>query len=88
VVNIIDKSVHPKYDGVSAYYDVAILKTNEITISRAINPVCLPEGISHEINKYDNDLAELIGWGSSQADGKVSDLLKRANVKIFSQRLI
>ncbi len=85
-MTIIDKSVHPKYDGVSAYFDIAVLKTNEISISRAINPVCLPEGISLDVKKYDNDLAELIGWGSSQADGKVSDVLKRVNVKIFSQR--
>jgi hypothetical protein len=86
VVDILEKLVHPKYDGVSAYYDVAILTTKEMTFTRAISPICLPEDVSYDVNKYDNDLAELIGWGSSVADGSVSNLLKRANVKVFSQR--
>ncbi len=86
VFEIVKEKVHPLYNGVSVYYDVAVLETDEIPISRSISPICLPESVSSDVNKYDNDLAELIVWRKSQSDGNLSDLLERVYVKVFSQR--
>ena len=82
-LDIIEKFVHNKYDGVKSYFDVAILKTKQIT--RAVSPVCLPQEVNKDIHKYDNHHAELIGWGSSTTSGNVSDRLKRVSLKVFSQ---
>ena len=85
-MSIIDVTIHPKYNRVSSYYDVAVLKTTKITFSRAKIPVCLPESASYDVNKYDDKFAELIGWGSSHIDGNANDILKRVNIKVFSQK--
>ena len=34
--------IHPDYDGVTSYYDVAVLETSMLNFSRGINPICLP----------------------------------------------
>ena len=84
-LGIIKKFVHPNFDGIASYFDVAILETEEMTFSKAIRPVCLPM-LSNDIKAYDNDQAELVGWGSSTANGNVSNRLKRVSVKVFTQR--
>ena len=84
-LEIIKKFVHPNYDGIKSYFDVAILETEEITFSRAISPVCLPNTISNDIHAYDNDQAELIGWGSSTTTGIASSRLQRVVVKVYKQ---
>ncbi len=84
-LDIIEKFVHHKYDGVKSYFDIAIFKTKEITFTKAVSPVCLPQEINRDIHKYDNHLAELIGWGSSTTTGSVSNRLKRVSLKVFSQ---
>ena len=85
-LDIIKIFVHPKFDGEASYFDVAILETEEITFSRAVRPVCLPNKINNNIHKYDDDQAELIGWGSSQVTGNTANELKRVSVKVFSQK--
>ncbi len=65
---------------------MAIFETKQVNISRAISPVCLPEAVSYDIDKFDNDQAELLGWGKSTTNGELSNKLKRVNVKVFSQR--
>jgi len=42
ILNISRVSLHPDYDGVTAYYDVAVLETLPVNFSRAIMPICLP----------------------------------------------
>ncbi len=86
VLEIVNSHVHPKYNGKSSYFDIAVLETEEIEISNKINPVCLPESISYDINEYKNDQAQLLGWGSEIKNGKPSNTLKRVNVKVLSQR--
>ena len=78
--------VHPKYDEVSSYYDVAILETSPVTFSKFISPVCLPETPSDNIDKYDNYSVELIGWGQTDLHSKTSDKLKRVSLKIYPLR--
>ena len=65
VLPILKSSVHPKFDGNSPYFDVAILEAEKISFSRFISPVCLPEDVSYNLKKYDNHHVDLIGWGSS-----------------------
>jgi hypothetical protein len=84
-LRIVNKFIHPGYDGVASYFDIAILETEEITFSRAIRPVCLSM-LSYDIRKYDNDQVELVGWGSATTTGNVSNRLKRVSVKVFPQK--
>jgi hypothetical protein len=42
ILDILHVSVHSKYDGITAYYDIAVLETETIAFSKAIKPVCLP----------------------------------------------
>ena len=55
-------------------------------ILQFVRPVCLPETPSSDATKYDNDYADVIGWGSSQLIGKPTKHLKRIALKIYSQR--
>ncbi len=84
-LDIIKKFIHPEFDGVASYFDVAILETEEITFSSKVKPVCLPNMPSKNIHKYDNDQAELIGWGSSTTTGNTSNRLKRVSLKVYTQ---
>jgi hypothetical protein len=44
---------------------------------------------STDADKYDRELVHLIGWGSStDINGKASTVLKRADIKVYSQRLV
>ncbi len=40
--NIEKVSLHPNYDGKTAYFDIAVVETKVVTFSDYINPVCLP----------------------------------------------
>ena len=42
ILNISRIIIHPDYDGVTSYYDVAVLETLPVIFSRGINSVCLP----------------------------------------------
>ena len=79
-------SIHPKYNGESAYYDLAIFETEPIALSNFLSPVCLPSEPSGNINRYDNYYVELTGWGTKSKLGKVSQRLKRVSLQIFKQR--
>jgi hypothetical protein len=35
-------SLHPDYDGITAYFDIAVVETGFVTFSNYIQPVCLP----------------------------------------------
>jgi len=54
-----------------------------------VKPICLPKVASTDADKYDRELVHLIGWGSStDINGKASTVLKRADIKVYSQRLV
>jgi hypothetical protein len=80
--------MHPNYDGVASYYDVAILETAHVNFTRAISPVCLPEKSSDDIHKYDNDHVQLTGWGQKDLHSPVSKQLKRVALKIHPSRFV
>jgi hypothetical protein len=42
ILDILEAIVHPDYNHVTAYFDVAILVTENVTFSEGIKPVCLP----------------------------------------------
>jgi hypothetical protein len=42
ILDILEAIVHPDYNHVTAYFDVAILVTEKVTFSEGIKPVCLP----------------------------------------------
>ncbi len=83
---ILDSFVHPNYDTVRSYYDVAIFETASVEFSERIRPICLPGIPSNDIHKYDNDHVELTGWGKKNLHSDVSEKLKRVSLKIFSLR--
>jgi hypothetical protein len=59
------------------------------TYFQHIKPICLPKEPSNDADKYDNHLVHLIGWGnSSDIHGKSSTILKRADIKVYSQRWV
>jgi hypothetical protein len=35
-------SRHSQYNGITAYFDIAVIETETVTFSRAITPVCIP----------------------------------------------
>ena len=53
-----------------------------------VAPICLPERDSPGSDKYKDDLAHLVGWGSSNPFAKLSDKLQLATVQVFSERLV
>ena len=46
ILDILNYFKHPENDGVRAYFDVAILETENVTFSRGISPVCLTRSIA------------------------------------------
>ncbi len=38
--------LHPNYDRKTAYFDIAVVVTGNVTFSDFINPVCLPGSIA------------------------------------------
>jgi hypothetical protein len=38
--------LHPNYDRITAYFDIAVVVTGNVTFSKFINPVCLPGSIA------------------------------------------
>ena len=76
---------HPEYIG-TAYYDIAVLEIAPVQFKANLRPICLPDSSDFTVNKYDNDAADLIGWGSDEYLGKTSPRLKRAVLKIYTYR--
>ena len=84
-LSINNVTIHPNYNGKSAYFDVAIFETETILFSKAISPVCLPQSPSEDIKKYELQYLELLGWGQKNLFGMVSSTLKRVSLKIHPQ---
>ena len=34
--------IHPNYNGISSYFDIAIVETANVTLSYFVSPICLP----------------------------------------------
>ena len=53
--------VHPNYDGTLAYFDVGIIQTEEVEFSETVQPICLPDTFSVDMDKYKDNSVELVG---------------------------
>ncbi len=42
ILNVTASFKHPDYTGATVYFDIAVLETEEITLSKFRTPVCLP----------------------------------------------
>ena len=61
---------------------------NTDLIEQEVRPICLPDKPSSNVFEYDNDLAQLIGWGQASLNGKTPNSLKRVAIQIYSQRQV
>ena len=78
--------IHPKFDRITAHFDVAVLETEKIEFSSSIFPVCLPTTKFTYGSEYDERSAQLIGWGSKFTTGQNSAQLKRVALTVFPNR--
>jgi len=85
-LEIFNQMLHPKYNKLASYYDIAIFETSPVIFSKSISPICLPTIPSDDIHKYDNYFVELIGWGQTDLHSKNSNKLKRVSLKIYPSR--
>ena len=55
--------IHPRYDGTTAYFDVAVILTKEIELSDTVQPICLPASANYSANVDENEgsLVQLAG---------------------------
>ena len=63
--------VHDKYDSNSrvAYYDIAIVKVKkEIRFRQNVSPICIPELVDENRDKYRNQTVKVIGYGPIRED--------------------
>ena len=86
ILNILEKQFHPDFHIENAYFDVAVLETKPVTFSLSIYPICLPPSNSFNINEYNRNTVQLIGWGGSSEFGKNSNVLKRVALTVFPLR--
>ena len=55
--------LHPDFDNVTIYYDIAIIETNEvIQFSNTVMPICLPAKPSKDENLRKNLTVDIVGW--------------------------
>ena len=87
VLNIERVESHPKYDKISAYYDIGLIyTTEEIEFNEAVQPVCLPTAPSQNSDHLDGHLALIAGWGLESENGNRFEVtLRRIPLAIFSQ---
>ena len=71
---------HQKQKEKSPYYDLAVIETKAVELSDVIYSICLP---SDSNENRDDDRVDLLGWGSSDANGKTSKLLQRVSLTLY-----
>jgi hypothetical protein len=50
ILDIQKVTLHPNYNGKTAYFDIAVVETANVTFSKFIIPVCLPRSISEVLS--------------------------------------
>ena len=53
--------VHPSYDGSSSYFDIGIIKTQNVTFNEVVRPICLPQRAEPNTDIHRGKAAQLIG---------------------------
>jgi hypothetical protein len=49
------------YDGSAAYFDAAIIQTAVVEFALNIQPICLPEEASTDVDKFEDKGMQLVG---------------------------
>ena len=84
-----DILVHSKYRKPVKYYDIAVLKTQNITLNQQVNKVCLPQkplSKCGDFDKYKNDLVTVTGYGSlSRFEPNEEKTMGRVHINIYEQ---
>ena len=84
-VNIKNVTIHEKYDGSSAYFDIAIIFTEEaIAFNDAVRPICLPNQ-PFEHNEFLKKHCGLAGWGQKPELDKDNVKLSFRHLQIYGQ---
>jgi len=86
VLDIIRSKIHMNYTKGTAYFDVAVLTTTNITFTKLIKPICLPDSASDDIHEYDYHHVDLTGWGKNFTTGIISKILRRVSINVFPLR--
>jgi len=60
--------IHPQYEYPMAYFDMAIIEMEgkDLEFTMNIYPVCLPQEIPDDLDKWDGRLIDIAGFGSEQ----------------------
>ncbi|XP_032452067.1 chymotrypsin-2-like [Nasonia vitripennis] len=76
--------VHSQFSGVHLYYDIALIRLRyDIQFSTIVRPIKLP---TNNLNKYENDLAILSGWGKVSPN-KFAETLQYIQIRIVRQQI-
>ena len=79
-----DVNEHPKYNGYNAYYDVAVVKIEKVTLSQYIFPICIPEG-SRGWSRGSHH-ARVIGYGQDKSRKEANEIALTAfTIEIYPQ---
>jgi len=76
--------IHPLFNNVSAYYDIAVLQLNEsVQFREHVSPVCLPE--QNFTRTASGQQLRVIGWGNIE-NGASSPLLRSTYLQLHESR--
>ena len=80
--NIEKIRIHPRYNYLTADYDFSILfLTLPLIFSDTIRQICLPASTQSD---YKDQVATVIGWGDTGAEGNSASTLQEAEVTVMS----
>jgi hypothetical protein len=89
VIDIVNVLPHPKYDNVTAYYDIGLIfAAKDINFTNSIQPIYLQRPSTSQFNcskQFDREFA-LAGWGLSSPNEKSGEdfKLRYASLTLFS----
>ena len=82
VYNVAAIDHHPGFQFEAKVYDFSLLTlATPVDFSSKAAPICLPASVSSD---YVGDVATIIGWGFTEAQGSPSQVLMEANLTVVS----
>ena len=82
VYNVAAIDHHPGFQYEAKVYDFSLLTlATPVTFSSKAAPICLPASLGSD---YVGDVATIIGWGFTEAQGSPSQVLMEANLTVVS----
>ena len=52
---------HRSYDWTSSYFDIGIIKTENVTFNEFIRPICLPRWVKADVDTHKGKATQLLG---------------------------